>query len=51
MAKVPPFHTSEPEDPEVYHDNSDCPHGQRIKPWHRVNGTGGRKKCSWCADH
>jgi hypothetical protein len=49
--KVSPFHTSEPEDPERYHDNSACPYGQNIKPEHKVSGTGGRKKCSWCADH
>jgi hypothetical protein len=48
MPKVDPFHTSEPETPEVYHDNSECEDGQRIKPEHRVDGTDGRRRCERC---
>jgi hypothetical protein len=51
MAKVPACHTTEPEIPEVYHDDSACPHGQRIKPEHLAYGTGGRDLCSRCEDH
>jgi hypothetical protein len=52
MAKVDPFHTSEPEDPEVYHDNDECPYGKNIKREHRVPGRGvNRDKCSWCRTH
>jgi hypothetical protein len=50
--KVPPYHTSEPETPAVYHNRSECPDGQRIKPQHLVQGTGtGRRLCDWCASH
>jgi hypothetical protein len=43
------YHTSEPEDPAVYHTNDDCPAGKQIKPGNRVEGTGtGRRKCEEC---
>jgi hypothetical protein len=51
LLKVRPFHTTEPEDPEVYHDDSECPYGKNIKPEHIAYGIDGRDKCSWCADH
>ena len=51
MAKVTPYYTSEPETPEVYHDDDACPHGQRIKPEHLRYGTGARDLCSWCEEH
>ena len=51
LSKVPTFHTTEPEDPEVYHDDDECPYGKNIKSEHRAYGTGGRDKCSWCRDH
>ena len=28
MAKVSPYHSSDPTDPDVYHDHDDCPSGQ-----------------------
>lgn len=50
--KVSPFHTSTPEEGaghrDVYHDNSSCSDGKRIKPEHKVSGTGGRPKCDEC---
>jgi hypothetical protein len=50
MGKVAPFHTSEPETPAVYHNNSDCSEGKKIKPEHKVSGTGtGRRLCEVCA--
>jgi hypothetical protein len=48
MAKCSPYHTSEPETPQVYHDYTDCPSGEQIKPWHKVQGTGGRRRCEQC---
>jgi hypothetical protein len=51
MAKVNPFHTSVPEyggERNVYHDQSECPAGKRIKPEHRTPGTAGRPKCKDC---
>lgn len=51
MAKVLPYHTSQPEyggERNVYHDQSECPAGKRIKPWHKRSGTAGRPKCDDC---
>jgi hypothetical protein len=46
--KVSPYHTTTPEDGaghrNVYHDNNACSDGKRIKPEHKVSGTGGRPK-------
>ncbi len=53
MSKVSPFHTDSPEYPpehrNVYHNDSDCPDGKRIKPWHRKPGEGNRPLCKECA--
>jgi hypothetical protein len=46
-----PYYTSATEpgsEGGVYHDNEDCPSGQRIKPEHRVSGTDGRSLCKDC---
>ncbi|MDX6533854.1 MAG: hypothetical protein QOF68_1598 [Gaiellales bacterium] len=52
MAKTGEYHTSEPETPEVYHNDAACPNGQRIKKEHLVSGRGyGRKLCDWCASN
>ena len=52
MAKVPPYHTNSTEYPpshrEVYHDHDDCPDGRRIKPQHRLAGTGSKPRCKEC---
>lgn len=52
--KVQPFHTTSteygPDHRNVYHDNNQCEQGKRIKPEHRVQGTGNRKKCDFCKD-
>jgi hypothetical protein len=51
MPPCPPFHTSEPETPAVYHSNSVCSEGKKIKSWHRISGHGyGRRLCEACAD-
>ncbi len=49
--KVAPYHTIVPEyggERDVYHDQSECPAGKRIKPEHRTPGTAGRPKCKDC---
>ena len=52
MAKVPPFHTSSieylPEHRNVHHDHDDCFEGKKIKPQHRVSGTGNKPRCKEC---
>jgi len=51
MGKVTPFHTILPEygdERNVYHDQSECPAGKRIKPWHRTSGMGDRPLCKDC---
>jgi hypothetical protein len=53
MKKVPDYHTSEPEyggERDVYHDQSTCSAGSRIKPQHRVPGKAGRPKCKLCVE-
>ena len=46
------YHTNSPEyapqHREVYHDHENCHDGKDIKPQHRVNGTGGKKRCKEC---
>jgi hypothetical protein len=49
MTACPAFHTSEPETPEVYHDDDECHAGKQILPEHRVDGKGvGRRRCEVC---
>jgi hypothetical protein len=52
--KISPFHTNSPEYPpshrNVYHDQSDCQYAKEIQQQHRVNGDGGRPRCSKCED-
>jgi hypothetical protein len=51
MGKVREYHTSVPEyggERNVYHDQSECPAGRRIKPEHRALGTDNRPKCDDC---
>jgi hypothetical protein len=47
VSKVPPYHSSNPEDPQVYHDHDGCYEGQKIKPGNKVPGAVGRK-CEVC---
>ena len=52
MSKVSPYHTTTYEEPpehrNVYHDHGDCKDGQRIKPYNKVQGTGGKPRCKEC---
>lgn len=51
--KTYPYHTTRweyaPEHRNVYHNDSACPDGKRIKPEHRQSGTAGRPLCKECA--
>lgn len=52
MAKVPAYHTSTDENSNgqrnVYHNDSNCSDGKRIKPENKVLGTGNRPLCDEC---
>jgi len=48
MAKVGPWHSTRPRDPNVYHDNSDCPKGQVIGAEYRRTGHRCRGRCPTC---
>ena len=50
MARVSPFHSSNPADPDVYHDQGNCSRGKLIPPQNRLGGTGGYRKCKVCED-
>lgn len=49
MAKVEPFHSVQPNDENVYHDNDKCTEGNNIEPANRREGTGGRERCKHCS--
>jgi hypothetical protein len=50
VAKVPPFHSKDPNDPKVFHTNNKCTK-DNIAPHNRVSGTGGRgyTQCIYCS--
>lgn len=48
--KVDPYHSSDPTDPDVYHDQNNCPTGQQIPAANRRPGTGNNRKCKQCQD-
>jgi hypothetical protein len=50
MAKVAPYHSTNPADPDVYHDYDDCPTGQQIPESNKESGTGGYRRCKQCED-
>ena len=50
MAKVAPYHSINPSDPDVYHDHDDCPSGQQIPAHNRRAGTGGYPRCKHCVN-
>lgn len=53
MSKIAAYHTDSAEYPpahrNVYHDQSECPDGKRIKQEHRKSGTAGRPRCKECS--
>ena len=48
--KVAAYHSSNPSDPDVYHDHDDCPSGQQIPSVNRRPGTGGYPRCQHCVN-
>lgn len=47
--KVSPYHSSNPSDPDVFHDYDDCPTGKQIPSWNKVAGTSGSAAASSAA--
>jgi len=47
--KVAPYHSVDPEDPDVYHDDDACPAGAQIPPQNWGAGTGNHRRCDVCA--
>lgn len=44
------YHSSNPSDPDVYHESDTCPTGQQIPAANRVSGEGaGNRPCKQCA--
>jgi hypothetical protein len=44
------YHSSNPSDPDVYHESDSCPTGQQIPAKYRVPGPGvGNRPCKQCA--
>jgi hypothetical protein len=46
--RTSPYHSSDPRDPRVYHDYSDCPNGEQISPSNKRQGTGNLPRCGTC---
>lgn len=50
MVKVAPFHSIDPNAPDVYHVCSNCDRGRAILPRNKKPGTGGGRMCWRCRD-
>lgn len=46
---VPPYHSVNPSDPDVYHVYNDCVSGKQIPQRNRRAGTNNYRKCTHCA--
>lgn len=46
--KTQPYFSSNPADPDVHHDHSDCPTGQQIPAANRRPGTNNKPRCKHC---
>lgn len=49
MARVTPFYSNNPSDPDVYHDDSECSRGKAIPASNRRAGTNGYRRCLVCS--
>ena len=49
MAKVNPWHSVKPNDPQVHHNDTLCKTGNNIERENRREGAGGRPLCKECA--
>ncbi|NYI40880.1 hypothetical protein BKA03_000999 [Demequina lutea] len=45
-----PYHSRNPDDPDVYHNHNDCPEGEKIPAGQRANGTNDYSQCEQCKD-
>lgn len=50
MSKVANYYSTNPSDPDVYHDHDNCPTGQQIPSYNKAYGTNGYRKCKQCTD-
>ena len=50
MAKVDPYYSINPTDPDVYHNHDDCPPGSQIPAHNRRSGTNDYRRCDKCQD-
>ena len=48
--KVQPYYSSNASDPDVYHDQNDCPTGKQIPAHNKLSGTNGYRRCKQCGD-
>ena len=48
MVKTSACHSTNQDDPDVYHDHTDCPSGSQIPAKNRETGTGGHRRCETC---
>ena len=47
--KCPTYYSTNPSDPDVYHDHSDCPTGQQIPSYNKAWGQpAGYRRCVQC---
>ena len=47
--RVPPYYSTNPNDPDVHHVHSDCPSGKQIPASNRRPGTNDQRLCRTCA--
>ena len=50
MSKVAAYHSTNESDPDVYHDDDNCPSGKQIPSWNKAAGTNGWPLCGHCKD-
>jgi hypothetical protein len=48
VARVSPYYSISPEDPEVHHNHDDCEDGKRILAHNKRYGTDNRRLCEVC---
>ena len=46
--KVSAYHSSNPSDPDVYHNHDNCPTGKQIPAHNKRAGTNGYRQCKDC---
>jgi len=46
--RVPPYHSTNQSDPDVYHDDNDCAVGKQIPSYNKRPGTNAWRRCDRC---